>query len=313
MKKNKPIIALCIILAVVIPVAILAACLAGGGGDETSSGSSPPVSFLSMPPNASGQESAAAQTEEPPYSLAQQPSEPEVSSVLQKQPPPEFVEAPAVSVSGTGVTVTFKTDVNATVNTILATSGDAPSTAGFYDYFNRGQANASAVSKAALYNVNSAGKSQSYTLPDLGRSYYLWINAVENATDTWQNKVTVVQLFVPSATAPLFATTPYMKENTTDYYVLQVEMLMPSTVYALVTGPNDPTPSDVTVRDGSGYNGTVYVRANTTTPGEAPYHTTLSIPKAGLAKGSYKIWFVAASTAYPNAPMSAVTYTTMTI
>ena len=112
--------------------------------------------------------------------------------------PGGFSEAPTISVDGSTVTVTFKTTADSTVNSILSTTGDAPDVRGFYDYVNRDAANDKYLEKKATYNVGPEGETETYTLPDTGKSYWILINTVDNASGQWQSSVTAVPIYTVS-------------------------------------------------------------------------------------------------------------------
>lgn len=202
-RRKKPTVArtiivpLCIILAILIPVTVLVSCLAGqeaaGSSSSGMAGSLPPQSSAGagvLPPSQNEVSIPSASLEQP-SSSSSVPS----SSSLPPQSAPEFSsDGISVSVSGSTATVTFKTDVESTINAIVATSGEGISTTEFYDYFNRGAKFSWAVSKKTTYVVGEGGKSETYELPDPTKTYYLYVNAVENATGTWQSGVAVVLL-----------------------------------------------------------------------------------------------------------------------
>ena len=120
-----------------------------------------------------------------------------VSSESQSQnipTPGGFAEAPTVSVSGSTATVTFKTTNSSTVNSILVTSSEAISISRFYDYYNRGQEYEPVVEKKATFKVGPDGVTETYTLPDTSKSYWLLVNTVDNESGEWQPSVTVIPL-----------------------------------------------------------------------------------------------------------------------
>lgn len=207
-------------LAAVLCAVLLTQCLGGGGANGQSSGgttSSAPHSAADSgagslpassvgPPDSSPGESTSP-SESSSVAGSESESESQSESEKQPQPPPVFVDGKVevkVDEDGKKVTVTYKTNVESTVNAILSTSGEGISTGTFYDHFNRGQKFDWAVGKRQTYTVTSAGKSETFELPDPTKTYYLYLNAVENETDVWQTGVTVLLLREgdPTASAP---------------------------------------------------------------------------------------------------------------
>ena len=200
-------------LKYVIPLAVLVGIITGVFLILFWKDSGEPAVVSSLPPKSSTDAAPASvdvpvvQSEAAPPSVPEAPSKPEPSSEPEPKPEPEpdveeaqpeaavgFLEQPTVSVSGTSATVTYKTGTSSTVNAILTTSGEAVGVRAFYDYFSRGQALEGAVGKAQTFNVNDAGISQSFTLPESGKTYYLLVNVVDNATEQWQDTISVILL-----------------------------------------------------------------------------------------------------------------------
>ncbi len=297
----------CIAAAAVLMCSLLAGC----GDDDASSTATftPPTGVGDTGAPQSSAASAAASS----VSIASEPSSDSASSSaseseLGPQPAPEFVDGgPSISVDGTTVTVTFKTNVESTVNSILATSGSAISVSQFYDYFNRNMALNGAVSKQQTYSVDESGRSVTYQLPDIGHTYYLLLNAAENATGTWQSSVTVVQVFVPSATIPAYAGSINRGTDTSSTAVFTAELSLPSTLYCIVTPRSDAAPTTQQILDGgSGYTGTIIAVGNAATATTAPHTVQLEVPNTSLAQGDYTAWFVAKNAQDTSAPLSAL-------
>lgn len=232
-------------------------------------------------------------------------SEPE--SEPEPEPPPEFAAAASVTVSKKTATVTFKTDVESTINAIVATSGDAISTGTFYDYFNRNIAYAPAVAKKTTYTVTSEGRSESYELPDLTKAYYLLVNAVENKTGTWQKSVTVVLLYSPASNAPGITKGPSAAASAAEGTVaFEMQTGVPATVYTLVTAKSAEAPTAKQVKEaGSGYGSESFGGSTVATNSDKePFNAQISVSMAGLAAGEYTVWAVAQSTLSSEAPLS---------
>ncbi len=204
------------VLLAVLLVVLLTQCGGGGSPDGGQSGSNspPPAPPVAVSPSQSSpaappppnNTSPAGQDPAPSSSDSGSGSSDSDSEVL-PQPPPAFVDgkvAVKLDEDGETATVTYKTNVESTVNAILATSGEGISTGQFYDYFNRARALDGAVSKTQTYMVTSGGKDVSFDLPDPTKTYYLYLNAVENQTGVWQTGVTVILLREgdPDATPP---------------------------------------------------------------------------------------------------------------
>ncbi|NLW77833.1 MAG: hypothetical protein GXY32_00260 [Ruminococcaceae bacterium] len=253
---------------------------------------------------------ATIEVVQPVDSSASDVSEPDssasVSSEPEPQDPPEFSAAPAISVSGKTATITFKTDVDSTLNAIVSTSGEAIGTGAFYDYFRRDMALQGAVSKKQTYSVNSAGKSETYELPDLSKTYYLLVNAVENETDVWQPGVTVILLYSPSGQAPQLTQQPTSDSASSGSVAFTMQTGAPSNVYGLVTDSGAAAPTAKQVKDaGSGYTGTHYGQATAATnTDKEPYSARVTFATSGLAAGNYVMWVTAQSTQNADAPLS---------
>lgn len=317
---NKGLVITCIALAallLILVVVLLVVTLSGGKEDADSSPSS------SLPSSA-----AVVSTPEPlpPVSLPE--SQPVVSlpasSVSislsepepEPQPPPEFTAAPAVAVSGNVVTITYKTNVDSTVNAILTTSGENVGLVAFYDYYNRSKALDGAVDKKTTYNVGSGGKTETFVLPDLSRPYYLLLNGVENVTDVWQKSVTVVAVFDPATSATGFAKTPVLATGQPGTVAVSVETYGPCTVYAIVTQAGATAPTAQQVREGgAGYTGgTVFGGPYALiVPGDkTPYAATLGISTEGMS-GGFTVWLVAQNSGVDGAPFSGVVSVQFTV
>ncbi len=187
-----------LVLVVVLAVVLLTQCMNAspqGASSESSSSSASHASYT--PPSSAAVPSS--QSALPPSSVpAPSSSSSEAASSSSEpapQPAPVFSHAPAATVSEQSVSVSYQTDVESTVNAILSTSGEGISVSQFYDYFNRNESFDWAVEKHTVYTVTQDGKTLSFELPDLDESYYLYINAVENESGTWQNSVTVIPLY----------------------------------------------------------------------------------------------------------------------
>lgn len=216
--KRKPgllVVLVVVVLAVAAGVAAALAINASGGGGKTPvssaplvAGSQPPQHSLpaSFPQVQSVQPPApqvvSSSQPEPPLESQSSSSEPESVYEPEESGPLAFVEGTpkVVQTSGKTVTVLFQTNTGATVNAIVSTSDAAPSIAGFYDYFNRGQANEAYVGKHSVYKVGNTGVSQSFEIPDTTKTYYLIVNAVEDETNVWQPTTQVVLLYAPGQT-----------------------------------------------------------------------------------------------------------------
>lgn len=191
-----------LLLLVVLAAVLLTQCIQNSDGQQSSAssaagGSTPAASSSAAP---SGGAPSLVAPSQPPVqsSLPQSQSTSSSISISEEkgpQPPPVFEQAPAVTVDGKKVSVTYKTNVSSTVNAILATSGEGVSVNTFYDYFNRGKTFDWAVAKKQTYMVGTEGKTETFELPDLKKDYYLLINAVENETDVWQATVLVVPVY----------------------------------------------------------------------------------------------------------------------
>lgn len=241
-------------------------------------------------------------------SSSSQPEEASSSSVPPVQPAPVFVEnTPSVAVSGRTASVTYKTNVPSTINAILTTSPGSVKTAVFYDYFNRGKAFDGAVSKKQTMMVSTAGKTETYDLPDLSKSYYLLINAVENETGTWQSGVTAIQLYDAGTTATGLNGAPVREADVDGRAVFKIEALVPATVYAMVTPKDAPAPTAQQIKDsGSGYTGTISVVSTAkTNTDKAPYIMKVELAMSSLAKGNYTLWVTAMGDANTGAPLAA--------
>lgn len=259
----------------------------------------------------------------PPDSSSAVSSEPDssasVSSEPEPQPPPEFSAAPAVSVNGKTVTVTFKTDVESTINAIVSTSGEAIGTGAFYDYFRRDMALPGAVAKKQTYSVTEAGQTETYTLPDLSKTYYLLVNAVENQTDTWQNSVTVILLYKPSgqASSSTPSSTPQLTSDSaaSGSVAFTLQTQVPSNVYGLVTAANAAAPTAQQVKEaGTGYTGTSHGNTTVATNSDKePYGARIEFSTAALPAGSYVMWVTTQSTTSGDAPLSAPTQYAFTV
>ena len=211
-------IGVAVVLVGVLCAVLLTQCVGGGDAGSQSGGSSasaPPQSTPDSSPSSLPPASSSLPDSSPSESVSLSETSSEIGSesetssesIRQPQPPPVFVDGKVevtVDKDGKKVTVTYKTNVESTVNAILSTSGDGISTGTFYDYFNRGQKFDWAVGKRQTYTVTSAGKSETFELPDPTKTYYLYLNAVENETDVWQTGVTVLLLREgdPTASAP---------------------------------------------------------------------------------------------------------------
>ncbi|MGD9560271.1 MAG: hypothetical protein AB7V55_06680, partial [Oscillospiraceae bacterium] len=227
------------------------------------------------------------------------------------KPPPEFVEkTPSVTVDAKAkkATVLFKTNVDATVNAIVATSGDAIGTGTFYDYFRRDVKYEPAVSKKQTYSVTSAGKSETYDLPDLSKTYYLLVNAVENETDTWQTGVTVVLLYSPAATKPDIKPSEAASSVAEGTAAFGMETLVPANLYTLVTKKDAAAPTAQQIKDaGSGYTGESFGTGTAKTNSDKePYKGSIVVQTKDLAAGEYIVWVVAQSVDSAEAPLSEV-------
>lgn len=196
-----------IVVGVVVSVFFLANFLGGKSAEESSqvlASSLPLASSYWTGANAGStpllvQSQAVLQNSTPPQSV----SEIAVSSLpappaQENLPTPAgFLQAPTVAVNGSSVSVTFKTAASATVNCILATGGQEISVGTFYDYFSRGGEFATAVEKRANFKAGPEGVTEVFELPDATKSYWLYINTVDNQTDKWEQTVTAVQIFSP--------------------------------------------------------------------------------------------------------------------
>lgn len=202
------------ILLIVIPAAmavgvVIALLFLSSLGEDKAD----PVAASSAPPASSGYWTGATAGSTPlvPDSspIVQSVPQPEEPSSVAEEPktggaptnvptPAGFSEAPTISVEGSTVTVTFKTTANSTVNSILSTTGNAPDVRGFYDYVNRGASNENYIEKKATYNVGPEGVTETYTLPDTGKSYWILVNTVDNESGQWQSSVTAVPIYTVS-------------------------------------------------------------------------------------------------------------------
>lgn len=290
-------------------LAVLCAC--GGAGGQNSQAVPPPPPFSEPEYNPNSQSpSAVSQAQPQPESVpASAPSTPAISSEPQPepQPPPVFADGGlTVSLSGKTATVTFKTNVESTVNTILTTSGTGVGTNQFYDYFNRSAALDGAVSKNQVYAVTDTGKSISYTLPDAGKAYYLLVNAVENETGTWQGSVSVLKLYDPGTVAPQFSAAIVRQADSGDNMVLTVKTSVPAAVYAILVESGASAPTAQQVKTGGSTYGSTVIKssgAGVTAGDKEPYEGNITVPKAGLPAGSYTAWFVLQNSASAEAPL----------
>lgn len=211
-QKRKLLVGGLIMLVLVLGIAVLAVILINSGSKNVPSSS---INIVNSAPPAPSQSDDApvsslseSQSEQESQAVDSAPASSETSSESQSEaPPPEppvFVETPTVKVEKGVATVTFKTNVKSTVNSIIATSADRISTGTFYDYVRRDKPYTPAIGKAKTFNVDENGKTEQFTIPDLRQSYWLLINAVEDEGGLWQSGVTVIQLYEgdPNAPAP---------------------------------------------------------------------------------------------------------------
>lgn len=286
------------ILALLLAVGLFAGC--DNDKDSSQNASSSPPMAAGVPDVLPGSTPTpqSTQTAPPSSSAPGADSQASSSSTPEKQPAPVFLEnGIAASANGTTVTVTFKTDVSATVNAILSTSSASIGVSTFYDYYNRGAALEGAIGKYATYKAGPNGSSITIELPAADKNYYLLVNAVENETGTWQSSVTVVSLFDAGAYAPVYTGEIEQKEDKDQSLTFAVNTNMPVTVYCIVTAADATAPTPQQVRNsGSGYTGALAVGAGASNRDAAPYQTMVYVPKQNLAAGSYVAWFVAEGT-----------------
>lgn len=238
--------------------------------------------------------------EEPPASSEAPPAS--SSSAVEIQPAPKFIDGtPSVYMDGKTAKVTYKTDVGATINAIVATSGDSISVQSFYDHVRRGKTYQHAVATKTTGVSGGVARTETFELPDLSKSYWLLINAVENQTGTWQDTVTVIKLHTggsgtPSSSSPggiAFVGNPVRESGSLNF---TLETTVQATVYVLIVDASGPAPTAQQIKaGGSGYTGANYYgsgSASTTTA--APFKATIATPNSSLPSGSYTLWFTAA-------------------
>ncbi len=285
MKKMVWIVIVCFVVA-------LAAC----GEEESASSASVALPEFTIPltPASSTSEDAVASSEPVVSSVPASSVAPSSVSVApEPNPAPKFIEntpAPGVDLTTETVNVLYKTDVTSTVNAILTTDPTSINTTAFYDYFNRGQALSGAVSKARVYAVDSSGKTLSFDLPDLTKTYYVLSNAAEDATGTWQSTISIVKVYEPNSVQITSAT---RQADANGMVNISVQTSLPCVLHGVVyTADNMPTAQQV--KDGgAGFSGTVISKATvSTSTGGVPYAGTLQFSNI-QAGGTYYVYIAA--------------------
>lgn len=283
---RKWLVPICILLGCALTVGLFAAFMPK---EDVETGSGPSLSVSVSMPVSSMESIIVSSLSQPEESVSEAPS----SSSIPPQAAPTFIDnTPAVGEGGTQINVTFKTDVESTVNAIVATSGEIIGTKTFYDYVKRGISYPHAVSSKTTYNVTSAGKTETYNLPNLSKNYYLLVNAAENLTGTWQSSVLVIPLHNPASYRPLVSIGTGSTAASSNAVEFTVTADMPVNVYALVAAKDAPAPTAQQIRDGgTGYGSTVFWKlATKTADDKQPYSVTLTVPLAGFGKGDYILY-----------------------
>ncbi len=285
MKKIVWIVIICFVI-------VLAAC----GEEESANSTSVALPEFTIPltPSSSTSEDPVASSEPVVSSMPASSEAPSSVSVPpEPNPAPKFIEntpAPGVDLTSETVSVVYKTDVTSTVNAILTTDPTSINTTTFYDYFNRGKTLSGAVSKTRAYGVDSSGKTLSFDLPDLTKTYYVLSNAAEDATGTWQSTISIVKVYEPNSVEITSAT---RAADANGMVNISVQTSLPCVLHGVVyTADNMPTAQQV--KDaGAGFSGTLISAATVSTNTDAiPYAGTLQFSNI-QAGGTYYIYLAA--------------------